>query len=177
MDAVWQPLLSVWLEAKAEVKTLGGLNPRRSCEAPTAEPQACVQLAGGLLQVSPSPHQQAAGLSPGHTTMEGALLTGPHRPQCSTVCSVNSSSLLLCRSPAVPDGAHPKRVFFALDNVHVDFASTNGGQSFQYQPNPRLAPLSREGPFRPYRLKPGHVLDVEVSVLPATVLRLWDGAR
>ncbi|XP_021107980.1 plexin-B3 isoform X7 [Heterocephalus glaber] len=130
LDAVWQPLLSVWLEAEVEVKALGDSNPRRTCGAPAADPQSCVRLAGGLLQ-------------------------------CSTICSVNSSSLLLCRSPAVPDGAHPKRVFFALDNVHVDFASASGGQGFQYQPNPHLAPLSREGPSRPYRLKPGHVLDVE----------------
>ncbi|KAI6050509.1 PLXNB3 [Marmota monax] len=134
LDVVWQPLLSVWLEAEAEVKALGAqpqdLNPRRSCEAPAAEPQTCIQLGGGLLQ-------------------------------CSTICSVNSSGLLLCRSPAVPDGAHPKRVFFTLDNVQVDFASASGGQSFLYQPNPRLAPLSREGLARPYRLKPGHILDVE----------------
>lgn len=63
----------------------------------------------------------------------------------------------------MPDGARPQRVFFALDNVQVDFASASGGQDFLYQPNPRLAPLSRDGPTRPYRLKPGHVLDVEVS--------------
>uniref|UniRef100_G1TBT6 Plexin-B3 n=1 Tax=Oryctolagus cuniculus TaxID=9986 RepID=G1TBT6_RABIT len=90
-----------------------------------------------------------------------ARMPGPGLPQCSTICAVNSSSLLLCRSPAVPDGARPQRVFFALDNVQVDFASASGGQGFLYQPNPRLAPLSREGPARPYRLKPGHVLDVE----------------
>ncbi|KAM5221781.1 LOW QUALITY PROTEIN: plexin-B3 [Ctenodactylus gundi] len=133
LDSVWKPLLSVWLEAEAEVKTLGGQLqdlPPRSCRAPAADPQTCVQLRGGLVQ-------------------------------CSTICSVNSSSLLLCRSPAVPDGAHLKRVFFALDNVHVDFASANGGQGFVYQPNPRMAPLSREGLTHPYRLKPGHVLDVE----------------
>ncbi|XP_063102645.1 plexin-B3 isoform X2 [Cavia porcellus] len=130
LDTVWQPLLSVWLEAEAEVKALRDPSPRRSCGMPAADPQACVQLPGGLLQ-------------------------------CSTVCSVNSSSLLLCRSPAVPDRARLKRVFFSLDNVHVDFASASGGQDFQYQPNPRLAPLSREGLSRPYRLKPGHVLDVE----------------
>ncbi|XP_023561152.1 plexin-B3 isoform X1 [Octodon degus] len=134
LDAVWQPLLSVWLEDEAlrdpEVKALGDLDHSRSCGALTTDPQACVQLAGGLVQ-------------------------------CSTVCSVNSSRLLLCRSPAVPDRAHIKRVFFALDNVHVDFASASGGQDFQYQPNPRLTPLSREGPSRPYRLKPGHVLHVE----------------
>lgn len=67
----------------------------------------------------------------------------------------------------MPDGALPKRVFFALDNMQVDFASASGGQGFLYQPNPRLAPLSHEGITHPYRLKPGHVLDVEVSVPPA----------
>lgn len=87
------------------------------------------------------------------------LVLAPAASQCSTVCSINSSSLLLCQSPALPDGAHPQRVFFALDNMHVDFASASGGQDFLYQPNPRLAPLSREGPAR---LKPGNVLDVEV---------------
>lgn len=81
--------------------------------------------------------------------------------QCSTICSINSSSLLLCWSPALPDEAHPQRVFFTLDNVQVDFSSASGGQHFLYQPNPRLNPLSPEGPNRPYRLKPGNVLDVE----------------
>nr|XP_031527293.1 plexin-B3 isoform X2 [Vicugna pacos] len=134
LDVVRRPLLSVWLEAAVEVQAVGAQPwdppPRRSCGAPAAAPQACIQLETGWLQ-------------------------------CSTVCSVNSSSLLLCRSPAVPDGASPRRVFFSLDNVHVDFASASGGQDFLYQPNPRLAPLSREGPIRPYRLKPGNILDVE----------------
>lgn len=140
LDVVWQPLLSVWLEDEPKVKALGvqaqDANPRRSCGAPAADPQACIHLESGLLQ-------------------------------CSTLCSVNSSSLLLCHSPAVPDGALPKRVFFALDNMQVDFASASGGQGFLYQPNPRLAPLSHEGITHPYHLKPGHVLDVEVSVPPA----------
>ncbi|KAL0588394.1 Plexin-B3 [Plecturocebus cupreus] len=135
LDVVQRPLLSVWLEADGVVQAPRAQSrdpePRRSCGAPAADPQACIQLGGGLLQ-------------------------------CSTVCSANSSSLLLCWSPAVPDGARPRRVFFTLDNVQVDFASASGGQGFLYQPNPRLAPLSHEGPARPYRLKPGHILDVEV---------------
>ncbi|XP_037677178.1 plexin-B3 isoform X3 [Choloepus didactylus] len=136
LDVVQRPLLSVWLETPVEVQARGALarpqdpKPRRSCGVAAADPQACIQLPGGLLQ-------------------------------CSTVCTVNSSSLLLCLSPAVPDGARPSRVFFALDNVLVDFARTSGGQDFRYQPNPRLVPLSRHGPTRPFRLKPGHVLDVE----------------
>ncbi|XP_011857643.1 PREDICTED: plexin-B3 isoform X1 [Mandrillus leucophaeus] len=134
LDVVQRPLLSVWLEADTEAQASRAQpqdpEPRRSCGAPAADPQACIQLGGGLLQ-------------------------------CSTVCSVNSSSLLLCWSPAVPDRARLQRVFFTLDNVQVDFASASGGQDFLYQPNPRLAPLSHEGPARPYRLKPGHILDVE----------------
>lgn len=93
------------------------------------------------------------------------FILAPTSSQCSTVCSINSSSLLLCESPTVPDGAHPQRVFFTLDNVHVDFANASGGQDFLYQPNPRLAPLSHKGPAR---LKPGNVLDVEVRASTAT---------
>ncbi|KAM5289927.1 plexin-B3 isoform 3-T3 [Glossophaga mutica] len=129
LDVVRWPLLSVWLEATAEMQAARSQpqDLRRSCGARAVAPQACVWLEGGLLQ-------------------------------CSTVCSINSSSLLLCQSPAVPDGAHPQRVFFTLDNVHVDFADASGGQDFLYQPNPRLVPLSHKGPAR---LKPGNVLDVE----------------
>ncbi|XP_058390946.1 plexin-B3 [Diceros bicornis minor] len=134
LNVVRRPLLSVWLEAVVEVQAAGA-QPRDLMPR-----RSCGAPAA-------APHACIQ--------LEGGLL------QCSTVCSVNSSSLLLCWSPAVPDGARPQRVFFALDNVHVDFASANGGQDFLYQPNPRLAPLSREGPTRPYRLKPGNVLDVE----------------
>ncbi|XP_054937500.1 plexin-B3 isoform X1 [Physeter macrocephalus] len=130
LDVVERPLLSVWLEAAEE--TAVAVQPRD----PTPR-RSCR---------APAAAPQAC------TQLEGGLL------QCSTACSVSSSSLLLCRSPAVPDGASPRRVFFALDNVHVDFARASGGQDFLYQPNPRLAPLSRA---RPYRLKPGHILDVE----------------
>lgn len=62
---VRRPLLSVWLEATAE--TTAGTESqdlRSSCGAPASAPQACVQLEGGLLQVSP--HRQAVGLPWGH---------------------------------------------------------------------------------------------------------------
>ncbi|XP_069319529.1 plexin-B3 [Eulemur rufifrons] len=134
LDVVQRPLLSVWLEAVEEVQASG------------TQPQG------------PNPRRSCG--APAVDT-QACIQLGGGLLQCSTLCSVNSSSLLLCRSPAVPDGARPQRVFFALDNMHVDFASASGGQRFLYQPNPRLAPLSREGPSRPYRLKPGHVLDVE----------------
>ncbi|XP_077745772.1 plexin-B3 isoform X2 [Canis aureus] len=134
LDVVQQPLLSVWLAATAEVQAAG------------AEPR------------DPTPRTSCGGPA---AAPQACIQLREGLLQCSTVCSINSSSLLLCQSPAVPDGVHPQRVFFTLDNVHVDFASANGGQDFQYQPNPRLAPLSREEPTRPYRLKPGNVLDVE----------------
>ncbi|XP_049623424.1 plexin-B3 isoform X2 [Suncus etruscus] len=134
LDVVQRPLLSVTLEATAQARAEGPrpLHPNRS--------QSC---AASLQSPTDCIH------------LDGGQL------QCSTVCSVNSSSLLLCWSPAVPEGARPLRVFFALDNLQVDFASASGGQAFLYQPNPRLAPLSRESPSQPYRLKPGNVLDVE----------------
>nr|XP_021512074.1 plexin-B3 isoform X4 [Meriones unguiculatus] len=134
LDVVWQPLLSVWLEDEAQVKALG-------VQAQDVNPRRSC----GVPAANPQTCIQ----------LEGGLL------QCSTLCSVNSSSLLLCHSPAVPDGALPKRVFFSLDNMQVDFASASGGQGFLYQPNPRLVPLSHEGITHPHRLKPGHVLDVE----------------
>ncbi|KAG8513830.1 Plexin-B3 [Galemys pyrenaicus] len=135
LDVVRWPRLSVWLEVPADFQAPAGTQPQDVAPRRSCEAPA----------VPP----------PACVQLEGGLL------QCSTVCSVNSPSLLLCRSPAVPDGARPQRVFFTLDNLRVDFASASGGQDFLYQPNPRLAPLSREGPARPYRLKPGHVLDVE----------------
>lgn len=56
LDVVWQPLLSVWLEDEPKVKALvvqaQDVNPRRSCGAPAADPQACIHLESGLLQVS-----------------------------------------------------------------------------------------------------------------------------
>ncbi|XP_031199293.1 plexin-B3 [Mastomys coucha] len=134
LDVVWQPLLSVWLEDEPRVKALGIQAQDVNQRRSCGAPAADPQACIHL---------------------ESGLV------QCSTLCSVNSSSLLLCHSPAVPDGALPKRVFFVLDNMQVDFASASGGQGFLYLPNPRLAPLSHEGITHPYHLKPGHVLDVE----------------
>lgn len=68
---VKQPLLSVWLEAAAKVQAVVAKSQdlRRSCRAPASAPQACVQLEGGLLQVSP--HQPAVGLPRDHAQQGG----------------------------------------------------------------------------------------------------------
>lgn len=83
-------------------------------------------------------------------------------------CEVNTSSLLLCRSPAVSSEILEAevQVEFLLDNLRFDFNSVTQS-SFTYKPNPILQALnlpSRQ-PTEPYRYKPGSVIMVEVSGL------------
>lgn len=72
---MWQPLLSVWLEDEDQVKALGvqdqDVNPRRSCGAPAADPQACIQLESGVLQVSPLPLQAENRVNPRECLVRG----------------------------------------------------------------------------------------------------------
>ncbi|TRZ03564.1 hypothetical protein DNTS_013482, partial [Danionella cerebrum] len=81
-------------------------------------------------------------------------------------CEVRSSSLLLCRSPAVlapaaADADH-MHVDFLLDNLRFNFTSVSyENQPFTYEPNPALHPLNHREPSKPYRYKPGSVLSVE----------------
>lgn len=76
LDVVWQPLLSVWLEDEPKVKALGvqaqDVNPRRSCGAPAANPQACIHLESGLLQVSLLPPLAENGAIHRECLSEGA---------------------------------------------------------------------------------------------------------
>lgn len=78
LDVVWQPLLSVWLEDEPRVKALGiqaqDVNPRRSCGAPAADPQACIHLESGLVQVSLLPPLAENG-----ATHRGCLVRGQGR--------------------------------------------------------------------------------------------------
>ncbi|KAM4696510.1 LOW QUALITY PROTEIN: plexin-B3 [Rhinophrynus dorsalis] len=77
----------------------------------------------------------------------------------SEPCSHNSSSLLECVSPAVPEHSVLLDVLFVLDNVRISFGTL--GENFTYQKNPTLRPLNRDSPNKPYSLKPGNVLDIE----------------
>uniref|UniRef100_A0A8C5RS22 Plexin B3 n=1 Tax=Laticauda laticaudata TaxID=8630 RepID=A0A8C5RS22_LATLA len=81
--------------------------------------------------------------------------------QCWEPCCANSSTLLLCPSPAVPPNAHFRHLVFELDGFHVPFSNASGGQEFSYKPNPRLRWPGRESTGRPFSLKPGNVLDIE----------------
>ncbi|XP_009950250.1 PREDICTED: plexin-B1, partial [Leptosomus discolor] len=77
-------------------------------------------------------------------------------------CHVNSSYLILCKTPAINlllRSAHIK-LEFILDNLSFDFNSLHP-MPFSYEVNPILKPLNAEDPAKPYRHKPGSVISVE----------------
>lgn len=63
----------------------------------------------------------------------------------------------------MPERSRVVRVWFEMDNVHLDFESIKG-TGFTYHPDPQLFPLNREDPTLPMRFKPGGVLAVEVRL-------------
>ncbi|XP_030049940.1 plexin-B3 isoform X2 [Microcaecilia unicolor] len=75
-------------------------------------------------------------------------------------CHINSSQLLVCPTPEIPNGCHPLDLLFVLDNVMVTFNNATG-EPFKYCVNPSMKPLSKDDPSKPYSLKPGNVLDIE----------------
>uniref|UniRef100_A0A8C2TY34 Plexin-B1 n=1 Tax=Coturnix japonica TaxID=93934 RepID=A0A8C2TY34_COTJA len=77
-------------------------------------------------------------------------------------CLVNSSYLILCKTPAINlllRSVHIK-LEFILDNLSFDFNSLHP-IPFSYEVNPILKPLNAEDPAKPYRHKPGSVISVE----------------
>ncbi|KAJ8359263.1 hypothetical protein SKAU_G00157880 [Synaphobranchus kaupii] len=87
-------------------------------------------------------------------------------------CEVNTTSLILCRTPAVE--AHVRhaqvRVEFLLDNLRFDFDSVSRG-SFSYELNPILHPLNQHDPSKPYRYKPGSIISVEGENLDLAIFK------
>lgn len=79
-------------------------------------------------------------------------------------CEPNTTSLLLCRTPAVDTYAHGGhvQVEFLLDNLRFDFQAITL-TPFVYELNPTLRPLNQHDPSKPFRYKPGSVIAVEVS--------------
>ena len=78
-------------------------------------------------------------------------------------CEVNSSSLILCRSPMVDSSIQLSKVTveFLLDNLRFDFDSLNP-QGFSYEPNPVLHRLNQQEPLKAYRYNPGSFIQLEV---------------
>lgn len=84
--------------------------------------------------------------------------------QFESRCTVNSSSLILCPTPAVGPEARRARVKvnFLLDSLHFDFSAV-GREAFSYEPNPKLYTLNLNDPSKPYHHKPGSIISVEVE--------------
>uniref|UniRef100_A0A3Q1FAS0 Plexin-B1 n=1 Tax=Acanthochromis polyacanthus TaxID=80966 RepID=A0A3Q1FAS0_9TELE len=100
---------------------------------------------------------------------EGTLC---HVKQYESRCTVNSSSLILCPTPAVGPEARRARVkvHFLLDSLHFDF-STVGNEAFSYEPNPKLYPLNQNDPSKPYHHKPGSIISVEGESLDLAIYK------
>ncbi|XP_053156296.1 plexin-B3 isoform X2 [Hemicordylus capensis] len=137
LDVVQQPLIKAILEPEEVAEASGAGRKKRACDS---------------LQGAPSP-----------------LMPDPPRPcvevghmlECWEPCCANSSTLLLCPSPAVPPSARFHHLLFELDGLRIPFSNASGGQNFSYKPNPQLRWPGRDSTGRPFSLKPGNVLDIE----------------
>ncbi|OCT85892.1 plexin-B1 [Xenopus laevis] len=88
------------------------------------------------------------------------------------LCLINSSFLLLCKTPAI-NRLHwnsQVNVEFILDNLHFNFRAVNS-VPFTYEPDPVLKQLNPEDPVKPYRHKPGSVISVEGENLDLAVTK------
>uniref|UniRef100_A0A7N9AK34 Plexin-B1 n=1 Tax=Mastacembelus armatus TaxID=205130 RepID=A0A7N9AK34_9TELE len=85
---------------------------------------------------------------------------------------VNSSSLILCRSPMVDSSVWTSKVAveFLLDNLHFDFDSLNP-QTFSYEPNPILRRLNQQDPVKAYRYNPGSFIQLEGENLDLAITK------
>uniref|UniRef100_A0A665TS82 Plexin b1a n=1 Tax=Echeneis naucrates TaxID=173247 RepID=A0A665TS82_ECHNA len=95
-----------------------------------------------------------------------------HLLQFESRCTVNSSSLILCPTPAVGPEARRAgvKVQFLLDSLHFDF-STVGNEDFSYESNPKLHPLNQNDPSKPYHHKPGSIISVEGENLDLAIYK------
>lgn len=112
----------------------------------------------------------------------GASADLPSSPlQFEEPCLVNSSHLIMCRTPALPGPPEDPwvQVEFILDNVVFDFAALSP-TPFSYEADPTLRSLNPEDTSAPFRHKPGSVFSVEVRCPPRlayrrTVCVCWRG--
>ncbi|XP_056253566.1 plexin-B1 isoform X2 [Seriola aureovittata] len=101
----------------------------------------------------------------------------PGEPLCSVKkfmerCEVNSSSLILCRSPMVDSSIWGSKITveFLLDNLRFDFSSLNP-QAFSYEPNPVLRSLNQQEPLNAYRYNPGSFIQLEGENLDLAITK------
>ncbi|KAM8929898.1 plexin-B1 [Pelodytes ibericus] len=95
-----------------------------------------------------------------------------HVEQFEEVCQINSSTLLLCKTPAINPLRCNSRIDmeFILDNLHFNFTAINS-VPFTYEPDPVLNQLNSEDPAKPYRHKPGSVISVEGENLDSAITK------
>ncbi|XP_061829857.2 plexin-B1 isoform X1 [Nerophis lumbriciformis] len=95
-----------------------------------------------------------------------------HVKQYESRCTVNSSSLILCPTPAVgPDARRARvKVHFLLDSLQFDFNAV-GSEAFNYEANPKLYVLNRDDPDKPYHHKPGSIISVEGENLDLAIYK------
>uniref|UniRef100_A0A8D3CU35 Plexin-B1 n=1 Tax=Scophthalmus maximus TaxID=52904 RepID=A0A8D3CU35_SCOMX len=93
-------------------------------------------------------------------------------PLVPSTPSVNSSSLILCRSPMVDSSIWGSKVTveFLLDNLRFDFSSLNP-QPFSYEPNPVLRCLNQQEPLKAYRYNPGSFIQLEGENLDLAITK------
>uniref|UniRef100_A0A8B9LS65 Sema domain-containing protein n=1 Tax=Astyanax mexicanus TaxID=7994 RepID=A0A8B9LS65_ASTMX len=101
----------------------------------------------------------------------------PENTLCSVMsfeerCEVNTSTLMLCRTPSVSPqviGADI-HVEFLLDNLRFNFNSVSQSP-FIYEFNPTLHKLNRHDTDQPFRYKPGSVISVEGENLDLAIYK------
>uniref|UniRef100_A0A671TWK4 Plexin-B1 n=1 Tax=Sparus aurata TaxID=8175 RepID=A0A671TWK4_SPAAU len=133
------------------------------------EPKMRVTLIPTRYRDHRSPMKRLRRIVPEADCPEGTLC---HVKQYESRCTVNSSSLILCPTPAVGPEARRARVKvqFLLDSLHFDFSAV-GNEAFSYEPNPQLYPLNQNDPSKPYHHKPGSVISVEGENLDLAIYK------
>ncbi|KAI7797950.1 putative plexin-B3, partial [Triplophysa rosa] len=99
-----------------------------------------------------------------HVSVRSPLITRQE------LCTNVTSERMICRTPSVPPDSRITRVWFEMDNVHIDF-KTIKNKEFVYHPNPELFQLNSEAPGTAIRFKPGGVLAVEGKGLTLAMSR------
>nr|XP_015203544.1 PREDICTED: plexin-B1 [Lepisosteus oculatus] len=87
-------------------------------------------------------------------------------------CEVNTTSLILCKTPAIDPplrNAHIKMEFL-MDNLCFNFNDVSQS-AFFYELNPILQKLNRNDPSKPYRYKPGSIISVEGENLDLAIYK------
>uniref|UniRef100_A0AAY4E0W0 Sema domain-containing protein n=1 Tax=Denticeps clupeoides TaxID=299321 RepID=A0AAY4E0W0_9TELE len=160
LDVVQDPsiLVTVFPAASTTQRRRRKRRRRRSSDGLLSPPAMEDGLLGRHRRIIPDRHCSEAMLCSAKEYMER--------------CDVNTSTLLLCRSPSLEPHAQGGRiqVEFLLDNLRFNFNSITH-TPFTYERNPTLRPLNHHNPSMPFRYKPGSVISVEGENLDLAIFK------